>query len=296
MLIIIIGFFACFHVIYISRTQSYQQNRHILFLALVALKLLASFISLLVACSARIVGDRQTDRQTHRTTTVTLAAHARRGLMTIAIQPLDSGPEMVAVSNIGSIDDAEAMQGGGNDKPLWSTVIRRRRANHQGQGQGIREGATTGNTAPRNSRHRRSTQWLTITNASIQPKQPKTKSIRATSTGPSTATNKSPACEEVSGVRRIWGTMRSCTSRAVLTTLQRMSKLSEKFQVRRKFKKRDNGALQWWFLIRGDEPDLLVLDQEWEAVQMQTSWKLERCHKPVTQESGEKDTSFLGHD
>ena len=150
--------------------------------------------------------------------------------MTIAIQPLDSGAEMVAVSNIGSIDDAEAMQGGGNDKPLWSTVIRRRRANHQGQGQGIREGATTGNTAPRNSRHRRSTQWLTIK------------------------------------------------------------------KVRRKFKKRDNGALQWWFLIRGDEADLLVLDQEWEAVQMQTSWKLERCHKPVTQESGEKDTSFLGHD
>ena len=202
----------------------------------------------------------------------------------------------IAASNIGAIDDAEAMQGGGNDKPLWSTVIRRRRANHQGQGQGIGEGATTGNTAPRNSRRRRSTQWLTIKNASIQPKQPKTKSIRATSTGPSTATNKLPACEEVSGVRRIWGTMRSCTSRAVLTTLQRMSKLSEKFQVRRKFKKRDNGALQWWFLIRGDEADLLVLDQEWEAVQMQTSWKLERCHKPVTQESGEKDTSFLGHD
>ena len=44
-----------------------------------------SLISRLVACSARIVADRQTDRQTHRTTTVTLAAHARRGL--IIIQP-----------------------------------------------------------------------------------------------------------------------------------------------------------------------------------------------------------------
>ena len=33
----------------------------------------------------------------------------------------------------------------------------------------------------------------------------------------------------------------------MLTTLQRMSKLSEKFQVR--------SALQWWFLIRGDEAD-----------------------------------------
>ena len=26
---------------------------------------------------------------------------------------------------------------------------------------------------------------------------------------------------------------------------------------------------------------------------MQTSWKLERCHKAVTQESGEKDTSLF---
>ena len=62
---------------HISRTQSFQQNRHIIFLALVALKLLVSLISRLVACSARIV----VDRQTHRTTTVTLAAHARRGLI-----------------------------------------------------------------------------------------------------------------------------------------------------------------------------------------------------------------------
>ena len=70
---------------HISRTQSFQQNRHIEFLTLVALKLLVSLISRLVACSARIVVDKQThretDRQTYRTTTVILAAHARRGLM-----------------------------------------------------------------------------------------------------------------------------------------------------------------------------------------------------------------------
>ena len=75
-----IGFFSLFSR-HISRTQSFQQNRHIVFLALVALKLLVSLISRLVACSARIVVDKQTDRQTHRATTVTLAAHARRGLI-----------------------------------------------------------------------------------------------------------------------------------------------------------------------------------------------------------------------
>ena len=66
---------------HISRTQLFQQNHHISFLALVALKLMVSLISRLVSCSARIVVDRQTDRQTHRPSTVTLTAHARRGLM-----------------------------------------------------------------------------------------------------------------------------------------------------------------------------------------------------------------------
>ena len=66
---------------HISRTQSFQQNRQFIFHALVALKILVSLISRLVACSLRIVVDKQTDRHTHRTTTVTLAAHARRGLI-----------------------------------------------------------------------------------------------------------------------------------------------------------------------------------------------------------------------
>ena len=77
--------------LHISRTQSFQRNRHILFLALVSLKLLVSLISCLVACRARIVADKQTDRQTDRQTdtqndyckSVTLAAHARRGLIIV---------------------------------------------------------------------------------------------------------------------------------------------------------------------------------------------------------------------
>ena len=75
-LIMHIGFLACFHAI------SLERSRFSKICALVALKMLVSLISRLVACSPRIVVDKQTDRHTHRTTTVTLAAHARRGLMT----------------------------------------------------------------------------------------------------------------------------------------------------------------------------------------------------------------------
>ena len=56
-LIMHIGFFACLHAI------SLERNRFINCFALVALKLLVSLISRLVAYSTRIVDDRQTDTQ-----------------------------------------------------------------------------------------------------------------------------------------------------------------------------------------------------------------------------------------
>ena len=61
------------------------------FLALVALKLLVSLISRLVACSARIVEDKYT--YTDRTTTVALAAHARRGFTHIATANVTAYPK-----------------------------------------------------------------------------------------------------------------------------------------------------------------------------------------------------------
>ena len=46
-----------------SRTQSFQKNRHFVFLARVPLTLLVSLISRLVACSAKTVVDTQTETQ-----------------------------------------------------------------------------------------------------------------------------------------------------------------------------------------------------------------------------------------
>ena len=63
MLIMHIGFLACFHAISPER-GGFSKIATLLFLALVALKLLVSLISRLVACSARIVVDKQTDKQT----------------------------------------------------------------------------------------------------------------------------------------------------------------------------------------------------------------------------------------
>ena len=65
-LIMHIGFFACFHAISFERIRFSKIATLYIFLALVALKLLVSLISRLVACSARIVvahRDTYTDTQ-----------------------------------------------------------------------------------------------------------------------------------------------------------------------------------------------------------------------------------------
>ena len=57
----------------------------------------------------------------------------------------------------------------------------------------------------------------------------------------------------------------------------------ESIEVCHKFKKKDNNRVQWWFLLRAEEAILQLLEQEWGAVETQTSWKLERCHKPAAE-------------
>ena len=64
MLIMHIGFLACFHAISLERSR-FSKNAT-LFLALVALKLLVSIISGLVACSPRIVIDTHTEQPSLR--------------------------------------------------------------------------------------------------------------------------------------------------------------------------------------------------------------------------------------
>ena len=65
---------------HIYRMQSFQENHPFRFEVREVLKMFVSLMGRLVACSARIAADRQTDRKrdTHRPSTITLTAHARR--------------------------------------------------------------------------------------------------------------------------------------------------------------------------------------------------------------------------
>ena len=63
-LIMHIGLFACFHAISLERSRFGKITTLVFMPLYIALKLLISLISRLVACSPRIVVDKQTDRQT----------------------------------------------------------------------------------------------------------------------------------------------------------------------------------------------------------------------------------------
>ena len=62
----------------------------------------------------------------------------------------------------------------------------------------------------------------------------------------------------VPGVRKVWGTMKACTTQTVATTIAQLCPtVAGKLQLRRKYKTSENGHVKrWWFLIRGEEEAL----------------------------------------
>ena len=66
----------------LSKSEFFEKNLYFENKASVALNPLVSLIGRLVARSGRKSGNRRTDGRNDKTTTVTLAAHARRGLQT----------------------------------------------------------------------------------------------------------------------------------------------------------------------------------------------------------------------
>ena len=72
--------------------------------------------------------------------------------------------------------------------------------------------------------------------------------------------------------------MRETSAPAVIATLTKLTSMSsEQVQARHKFKSINGNSnhIRWWFVLRGDEDILSILESEWEQVQLQTNWKLE---------------------
>ena len=65
----------------------------------------------------------------------------------------------------------------------------------------------------------------------------------------------------------MWGTLRNCTYRTVLSTLRKLTSVGENVEVQRNFEKRDGSEIRWWFLICGNLSVLQMLQMEWEKVE-----------------------------
>ena len=87
--------------------------------------------------------------------------------------------------------------------------------------------------------------------------------------------------ELVPGARRIWGTMRTCTVPTVVNSIARLTDVGDSaLRVKRKFKTGTAGKVtRWWYIIHVEEACLQQLENEWQKVELQTSWKLEPCYR-----------------
>ena len=88
------------------------------------------------------------------------------------------------------------------------------------------------------------------------------------------------------GVRRVWGTMKSCTPSAVKGAIVRLVSNQlvpsiDSIIVKRKYRRTTDNQLRWWFLLFMPEEALQKLEMAWEQVTIQTSWKLEPCMAPA---------------
>ena len=91
---------------------------------------------------------------------------------------------------------------------------------------------------------------------------------------------------QAQGVRRVWGTLKSCTSTAVKGAIVRLISNQlvpgiDNITVKRKYRRTSNNKLRWWFLVFMPEEALQKLEMVWEQVALQTSWKLEPCMAPA---------------
>jgi len=76
------------------------------------------------------------------------------------------------------------------------------------------------------------------------------------------------------------GTLRSATYSAIRNTIAKVSEISAPLRVTRKFATSPSGKPKWWFLLHADEDVLLILEENWEKVSLQTGWRLESCTRP----------------
>ena len=90
---------------------------------------------------------------------------------------------------------------------------------------------------------------------------------------------------KVDGARRVWGTTMHTTTKSISNAISRLCKI-EVLTIKRKTSNPSAMKKSWWFVIHADEALLHELHTKWASVNLQTSWLLQHCTKPVISAAG----------
>ena len=74
--------------------------------------------------------------------------------------------------------------------------------------------------------------------------------------------------------------MKNTTPGAISSALKKLTTIGDQGSIKRKHRQLALGRIRWWFVLKGDEQVLTQLEDEWERVCFQLSWKLEPSFKP----------------
>ena len=185
------------------------------------------------------------DSQEERINALTCTVDAMKLEIAQLKEALSTAQAAAATSHCGhKIDNSDKSSCG------WQLVEKK------GRGKG-RSGRTDHRHPQHTEPEKTKQRWHSVKTLAVNhPKQRKARD--SYQNGPNTppggrgATALSENREVVDGVRRVWGTMRGCSYRTELSTLQRLITVAEKVDVSGKFKKRGSTEVRWWFLIRGE--------------------------------------------
>ena len=89
---------------------------------------------------------------------------------------------------------------------------------------------------------------------------------------------------QVSGARRVWGTLRESTVRSVKSVISRLCNVNTGIRIKRKTRTLSDKP-QWWYVVHGDESVLSNLESRWDQVSVQTSCQLQPCYMYTDPES-----------
>ncbi len=112
-------------------------------------------------------------------------------------------------------------------------------------------------------------------------------------------TYRSKVIDLIEGSRKAWGTRRSVTQSKVAESIRSIPAVDlDSLCVKRKYKtqSQEGKNTKWWFVIRGNETTLKLLDESWLQIEVQTTWKLEpllRYNNPTESLDMEEATNQL---